>query len=86
VIRKDRDLLHLVDGNDHICEKPLIFVLSNEGLWVSLIDEENDDDLRWPRTAETLRFGACGFDEAERLQVMLKGLSCICLRGAQLLT
>jgi len=38
-------MLHLADGNDHICEKLLIFFLSNEGLWVSLIDEESDDEL-----------------------------------------
>ena len=38
-------LLNLADGSDHVCEKLLLFFLSSEGLWVSLIDEETDDDL-----------------------------------------
>lgn len=29
-----------------MCEKLLIFFLSNEGVWVSLIDKEKDDNLR----------------------------------------
>ena len=42
-------MLHLGYGSDHVCEKLLLFFLSNEGLWVSLIDEETDDDLGQPR-------------------------------------
>lgn len=42
----------LADGNDHMCEKFLLLFLSNRGLWVSLVDE---DDLGWPREAGRFR-------------------------------
>lgn len=38
-------MLHLVGGNNYVCAKFEMFFLSNEALWVSLIDKKTDDDL-----------------------------------------
>lgn len=45
--------MSLADGSDHICEKPLIFCLSNDGLWVSLLGEDIDDDPEWPKLSRS---------------------------------